>query len=227
MRRQNRIAYLAAAVMIAAISLAGCGSQQDIQQDAQQRVQAIADGLPSDPDHHEAYGISYEMPQAHWTYMFNTDLLGTGDEYIDMDIESIESEKSLKGYWKEERESGGLPESELEEDQYVLKDSGKISVGDRDCYWYDATTGGGEVMLFWKKALFLPQADENKYIVIRSDFIEEQDKATADELFEKLINGIVFTEDKGYFLNNDYYWNYNFYNNSSRSGITFGNGHSN
>ena len=59
-------------------------------------------------------------------------------------------------------------------------------------------------MLFWKKALFLPQADENKYIVIRSDFIEEQDKATADELFEKLINGIVFTEDKGYFLNNDY-----------------------
>ena len=178
MRKRNTAAVLLVVMITAtAVFLAGCGSGQP----------GTPDDTPSDttsetgeyvPGIHEAYGISYAVPDTNWIYMFNAEQLGTGDEFIDMEIACGEAENGLEAVWKAARK-----------EEY----SGSRSVDGRECYWYDINSSDG-----WSKYLLIPQSEENKYIEIRSDFIETADKEKADAFYEEILNGIKFTDYKGY-----------------------------
>lgn len=190
------VILIAAAMMTAAASLAGCGTQET----ALQGVDKAS--IPSEG--YELYGVSYAMPETQWTYMFNADQLGDGAELIDLDISGGEAEEGLEAYWKEVREA-----EEYHEDHYVLKDSGKKTIDGRECFWYDKYDDGHaeedmETMPYWRKTLLIPQDEGNKYVKISCDFIEEADKKKADKFFRALLNGIEFVDSKAYIVNEDY-----------------------
>ena len=197
MMRNILAPILFAAVMItAAVCLAGCGGQESALQGVDK------ESIPAEG--HEIYGVRYAVPETQWTYMFNADQLGDGEELIDLDISGGEAEEGLEAYWKEVREA-----EEYHEDHYVLKDSGKKTIDGRDCFWYDKYDDGHaeedmETMPYWRKTLLIPQTDGNKYVKISSDFIMETDKKKADKLYKELLNGIEFADSKAYIVNEDY-----------------------
>lgn len=187
---------LIAAAMMTAASLAGCGTQETAPQET--ALQGIdKESIP--PEGYEFYGVSYAMPETQWTYMFNTDQPCSGVEMMNLDISGGEAEKGLKAYWKEVCMS-----EEYYEDNYVLKDSGEETIDGRVCYWYDKYDDGGEAVANWRKTLLIPQNDGNKYVEIKSDFIEEEYKEKAGKFFKELLNGIEFVDSKAYIVNEDY-----------------------
>ena len=182
MRKRITAAILLAVLMTAAAVLpAGCGSVQPGTPD--ETPSKTPSEIPFDnseyvPGIHEAYGVSYAVPDTDWIYMFNAEQLGTGDEFIDMEISCGEAENGLEALWKASCNK-----------EY----SGSRSIDGRECYWYDISSVDG-----WSKHLLIPQSDENKYIEIKSDFIESPDKEKADAFYEEILNGIEFTGFKGY-----------------------------
>ena len=200
MKRKLTMTLFAVTMLIVAIALTGCGEQESAQKTALEGVDKGA--IPQEG--YEAYGIRYSMPETKWTYMFNANQLGDGEELIDLEISGGEAEKGLEAYWKEVREA-----EEYHEDNYALKDSGKKTIDGRDCFWYDKYDDGHpgedvETMPYWRKTLLIPQTDGNKYVKISSDFIMEEDKKSADKLFKELLNGIEFVDSKAHIVNEDY-----------------------
>ena len=200
MKRKLTIMLYAVTVLSAVIALAGCSAQESAQETALKGVDK--ESIPAEG--HEIYGVSYAVPETQWTYMFNADQLGDGEELIDLDISGGEAEEGVEAYWKEVREA-----EEYHEDHYVLKDSGKETIDGRDCFWYDKYDDGHaqadlETMPYWRKTLLIPQSEGNKYVKISSDFIQEEDKKKADKLFKELLNGIEFADSKAYIVNEDY-----------------------
>ena len=176
MRKRNRAAILFIVLMTAALLLAGCKSEPSGKKD---------DGNSTyEPGIHEAYGVSYAVPDTDWIYMFNAEQLGSGDEFIDMEISGGKAEKGLEEVWKSER---------------TKDNSGSETIDGRECYWYDINDGD-----MWSKTLLIPQSDENKYIKINSEFIEAEDKEKADAFYEDILKGIEFTDDKGCKAGSDY-----------------------
>lgn len=169
MRKHNTTALLLIAIMIVVSVLAGCSAGQDTAQEEDIKITTV-------PGDHVAYGIKYSVPETHWSYMFNAEQLGNGDEWIDLEI-------SDGGY--------ELPE---------LKESDKITINGRDCYLHDEPAG----TTFWDKSLIIPQSVENKYIEVSADFIEKGDMKKTDKFFKSLMDGLEFTEDKGYVVCKDY-----------------------
>ena len=112
MKKKLAALSFAAVMLTAAIALTGCGGQETAPQGVDK------ESIPAEG--HEIYGVSYAVPETQWTYMFNADQLGDGEELIDLDISGGEAEEGLEAYWKEVREA-----EEYHEDHYVLKDSGK------------------------------------------------------------------------------------------------------
>ena len=162
MRKRNRAAILFIVLMTAALLLAGCKSEPSGKKD---------DGNSTyEPGIHEAYGVSYAVPDTDWIYMFNAEQLGSGDEFIDMEISGGKAEKGLEEVWKSER---------------TKDNSGSETIDGRECYWYDINDGD-----MWSKTLLIPQSDENKYIKINSEFIEAEDKEKADAFYEDILKGI-------------------------------------
>lgn len=176
MRKRNRAAILFIVLMTAALLLAGCKSEPSGKKD---------DGNSTyEPGIHEAYGVSYAVPDTDWIYMFNAEQLGSGDEFIDMEISGGKAEKGLEEVWKSAR---------------TKDNSGSETIDGRECYWYDINDGD-----MWSKTLLIPQSDENKYIKINSEFIEAEDKEKADAFYEDILKGIEFTDDKGCKAGSDY-----------------------
>ena len=169
MRKPKITALLLIVIMIAAACLTGCDTGQDTTQTEEYQYE-------TEPGDHVIYGIKYSVPETHWVYMFNAEQLGTGDEWIDLEI-------SDGGY--------ELPE---------LKESDKITINGRDCYLHDEPSG----TTFWDKSLIIPQAEEKKYIEVSADFIDKGDMKKADKFFKSLMEGLEFTEDEGYVVCKDY-----------------------
>ncbi|MBQ6857422.1 MAG: hypothetical protein IJO13_10005 [Lachnospiraceae bacterium] len=187
MRKRNTTPILFFIIMISAVCLAACGTGQPASQDDE--INVSASGV------HEAYGLSYSVPETDWTYMFNADQLGNGEEWIDLRISGNKTEIGLEAEWNE-----ALETNEIDGEQYELKDSGRESIDGKECYWYDSCSEDG----YLSKTLLIPQTEENKYIEIRSDFIEAQDEEKADAFFKELLNGLTFNEDEGYIACKDY-----------------------
>lgn len=160
MRRRKSAALLIIIMMTAAAFLPGCGTGQDAAQ---------KDGNTAGPGGHEAYGISYDVPETDWIYMLNAEQLGTGEEWFDLEISGHEGKPSPP------------------------KDSYKQTVDGRECCLY----GDAE-----SKTLLIPQADGNKYIEIRNDFVQDPDKT--DAFFKELIEGLEYTDDEGYIACKEY-----------------------
>ena len=161
MRKRNPAAVLMIALMIAAAFLTGCGAGQDAAQTEENNASAAGG--------HEAYGISYEVPETDWIYMFNAGQLGTGEEWIDIEISGHEGRPSPP------------------------KDSYKQTVDGRECCIYGDDGG---------RTLLIPQADGNRYIEIRNDFVDDPDKT--DAFFKELIEGSEYTDDEGYIACKEY-----------------------
>ena len=121
MRKRNRTAILFIVLMTAALLLAGCKSEPSGKKD---------DGNSTyEPGIHEAYGVSYAVPDTDWIYMFNAEQLGSGDEFIDMEISGGKAEKGLEEVWKSER---------------TKDNSGSETIDGRECYWYDINKAGSD-----------------------------------------------------------------------------------
>ena len=163
--RKRKAAAVILIVIMFSVCLAGCSAEQE---------------NASAPGGHVAYGISYEVPETDWVYMFNSDRLGNGDEWIDLEISGCD----------------GKP--------YVPEGARKANISGRECYLCESRGMPGEGTSYWSKVLLIPYADGDKYIEIRDDFIEEQAKAEADAFFEDVLNGLEFTGDEGYIVSKDY-----------------------
>ena len=177
MKKRNIISILLIGMMILSAFLAGCSPEQPEDEDDVQSE----DNYSYVPGMHEVYGVSFEVPESEWIYMFNADQLGTGDEFIDLEISDGEAENGLEAVWKGAR----------------TEESGSKTIDGKECYWYGGSEDGD-----WSKVLLIPQSDDKKYIEIRSDFI--QDKKSADAFFEELLEGIEFTDDKSNRISKDY-----------------------
>lgn len=191
MLKRNTAAVLFIIIMTAAACLAGCGSGQPANQGNDQEA--------AWQDVHEAYGVSYVVPETEWSYMFDAEQLGSGEEWVDLDISGRKTEEGLKEYWNKARQM----DIESGEDS-VLKDSGIETIDGRKCYWYDRYSGGPEEMPYWSKVLLIPQAGGNKFIEIRSDFIEEADKDKADAFFDELLKSVEFTDDGSFAIDSEH-----------------------
>ena len=191
MRKRNAAAVLFIILMTAALCLAGCGPEQPADQGNDEKA--------SSPAAHEAYGVSYVVPDTDWTYMFNAEQLGSGDEWVDLEISGKKAEEGLKEYWK-----NACKMDELGGEESELKDSGSKKVDGRECYWYDRYSDESEGMSYWSKVLLIPQNGENRFIEIRSDFIESADKDKADAFFDELLDSVEFTDDESFVISKEY-----------------------
>lgn len=92
--------------------LAGCGTGEDAAQEEYVK-------RASEPGMHEIYGISFPVQATYWAYMFEAEELGSGDEWIRLDI----------NFWPEEPVL--LPSIETKE------------MDGREIYLYDIGDGFG------------------------------------------------------------------------------------
>lgn len=197
MKKQKLTAILLIAAMIAAACLAGCGSGQEpaeepAEEPAQEAAQEDSESVSS-PGSHQAYGISYDVPETDWIYMLSTGQ-PDDDETIDMEIIGKEYEGDLEAVWNKTR-----PADNPDDKYAMFKKSGKETVGGKECYWYDNYSDGD-----LSKVLLIPQADEKKYIEIKSEYLEVNRKDKSDEFFDGLLKGIEFTDDEGFIACKDY-----------------------
>ena len=185
MRKRNKTAIIFIAIMTAAaVFLSGCNSAAPEEQNNSPQENDNNDAYVYVPGIHEAYGISYAVPDTEWIYMFNAEQFGSGDELIDMEITGKEADDSLEAVWKEEG---------------ATEDSGSETIDGRECYWYNSVEDDSLT-----KVLLIPQSDDKKYIEIRSDFIDIRDKEKADAFFTELLEGMKFTGEEGYKACSDY-----------------------
>ena len=161
MRKRTITEVFIAIVIIMTACLPGCGTVQNSAQKGANNA--------TGPGDHEAYGVRYDVPETYWIYMFDADQLGTGDEWIDLEISGHEGKPTAP------------------------KDSETIEIDGRECYLFGDYTS---------KSLLIPEAGGNKYIEIRSDFIQDPDEA--DTFYKELLNGIQYTDDEGYVVCRDY-----------------------
>jgi hypothetical protein len=136
----------------AAVFLSGCNSAAPEEQNNSPQENDNNDAYVYVPGIHEAYGISYAVPDTEWIYMFNAEQFGSGDELIDMEITGKEADDSLEAVWKEEG---------------ATEDSGSETIDGRECYWYNSVEDDSLT-----KVLLIPQSDDKKYIEIYDGLVE-------------------------------------------------------
>ena len=198
MRKRNTAALLFVILLTAAVCLAGCGREQPAEQPADQPAEQ-GNNEKASSSAHEAYGVSYVVPDTDWDYMFNADQLGSGEEWADLEISGKSAEEGLKEYWEK-----ACKMDDPDDEDSVLKDSGSKEVDGRECYWYDRYSDDSEGMSYWIKVILIPQSDDNRFIEIRSDFIESEDKEKADSFFDELLNHVEFTDDESFMISDEY-----------------------
>ena len=132
-----------------------------------------------EPGSHVIYGVNYPAQADYWMYSFNAEQLGDGEEWIDFDITCWQGE------------SPGIPYD------YETKE-----VDGKEAYYYSyKEETGGEVPL-WSEVIMIPL--DGKYIEIRSDFIEKNEKKKAEKFFKKLFDEMTFIDYEGHVVCADY-----------------------
>ena len=79
--------------------LAGCGAGEDVAQEEYVK-------RASEPGMHEIYGISFPVQSTYWSYMFDAEELGSGEDWAGLDINYWPEEPALPGA-KETKEMNG------------------------------------------------------------------------------------------------------------------------
>jgi hypothetical protein len=179
----------------------------------------VGDDLSDDPED-AMYGYSSDDPadgsDCDWSYSFTVDQLGTGDENNELQIRSKHTKRSLEAVWQEAAftsftealEAYDDGETYSKQEEFEKTSSGKISIGDKECYWYN-TYDGSDCFEHICMTLLIPQAEENKYIVIEhnvglGDTEKKENKEKADTFFKELLNGLRFTDSLDHVIRKDY-----------------------
>ena len=151
---------------------AGSGGQDATQEEYVKRASA--------PGTHDIYGITFPVQDTYWSYMFNAGQLGSGEEWIDFEINC----------W--------LEDPDLPAEYETIERDG------REFYYCEILEDTGGDIPMWSYVIIIPQPDEGKYIEIRSDFIEKKYKKKAKKFYESLVDGIRFTDDEGHVIRTDF-----------------------
>ena len=189
-------------LLVTTTVLTGCGGNES----ENTANTAAAQETPEDWRTIQVNELVFAVPDSDWsdstdhTYTFLTDRGGNYDENISLEFCEGYTEKSLESYWQWARENDYIAFGS-EELIGKLMDSGKTTVDGRDCYWYDILQSDDSDTDMWFKVMLIPQSDANRYLEIRADFIYEQDKKDADQLFQELLDGMTFTDSDRYEIN--------------------------